>query len=93
VFDEHSSRAQVTTDAPSPVGCSTPADPLAEALLTTLGHFDLEYERELERIRLGSSSEAVKNRVLHRLQEGHRVRREPYVQQLALIRGRAAATL
>ena len=93
MFDEHSSRVDVTTVDNSPVGRSTPADPLAEALLTTLSHFDLEYERELERIRLGSSSEAVKNRVLHRLQEGHRARREPYVQQLALIRGRAAATL
>jgi hypothetical protein len=92
VLDEPSSRVAVTTADTSPVGHSTPADPLAEALLTTLGHFELEHERELERIRLGSSSDSVKNRVLHRLQEGHRARREPYLQQLAYVRGRGAAT-
>jgi hypothetical protein len=92
VFDDHSSRVDVTISDTSPLGGSTHADPLAEALLTTLGHFDLEYGRELERIRLGSSSVAVKNRVLHRLQEAHRARREPYLSQLARIAGRAAAT-
>jgi hypothetical protein len=92
VFDDHSSRVDVTISDKSPVGRSTHADPLADALLTTLGQFDLEHERELERIRLGSSSEGVKNRVLRRLHEAHRARREPYLKQLARIGRHPAAT-
>src|SRR3954454_22542368 len=62
------------------------AQPIAMALLDTLSSFDLEYQQELERIRVGSSPQALKNRVLQRLQETHRARREPYLQQLAQLR-------
>jgi hypothetical protein len=91
VFDERSDGVDAATLDPLVAGPATHPDPLFEALLTTLANFDLEYERELERIRLGASSEDVKNRVLHRLQQRHRARREPYVQQLARIHDRAAA--
>src|SRR5947209_1572104 len=67
------------------------AHPIAKALLNTLSSFDLEYQQELERIRVGSSPQALKNGVLQRLQERHRARREPYLQQLAQLRNRAGA--
>ena len=60
-------------------------------LLTTLSSFDLEYEQELERIRLSSSTQAAKNRVVYRVQERHRARREPYIQHLAQLRSRSAS--
>jgi hypothetical protein len=91
VLDEHSNWVDAATSDTSVAGCASQPDALFEALLTTLANFDVEYERELERVRVGSSSEEVKNRVVHRLQERHRVRREPYVQQLARIHDRAAA--
>jgi hypothetical protein len=93
MFDEHSNQVDAAISDSSVAEHDSHSDSLVDALLTTMANFDMEYEQELERVRLGSSSEEVKNRVVRRLQERHRARREPYVQQLARIHGRAAAHL
>jgi hypothetical protein len=91
MFHEGSRRFDTALQDTSSVQSPDHAQPLADALLGTLSNFDLEYEQELERIRVGSSPQALKNRVLQRLQERHCARREPYVQQLAQLRDRASA--
>jgi hypothetical protein len=91
VFDERSSRVDAAIQDTSLTECLAHAHPVADALLNTLSSFDVEYEQELERVRVGSSPQALKNRVLQRLQERHRARREPYLQQLAQLRNRAGA--
>ena len=89
MFDNRSSRPNADIQDTLTGGHLAPAQPLADALRETLASFDHAYEQELERIRLGSSPPAVKDRALHRLQERHRARREPYVQQLAQMRSHA----
>jgi hypothetical protein len=68
VFDEHSNWVHAAT-SDTLAGRASHSDPLSQALLTTLANFDVEYEQELERVRVGSSSEEVKKRVVHRLRE------------------------
>jgi hypothetical protein len=91
MFDERSDLVDIANFDRSLSERNSRSDAIFDSLLTTLTNLDFGYEQELERIRVGSSSEEVKNRVVRRLQQEHRARREPYVQELARIHGRAAA--
>lgn len=62
--------------------------PLLQSLLATLADIDFAHECELERLGSGSGDPSVKERVRSTLKAEHRQRREPYVQQVALLEGR-----
>ena len=72
----------------SPRTYSPDLQPLLQSLLCTLADIEFDYERELERVSGSSSDSRVKVLVLEKLRARHRERREPYVQQLALLQDR-----
>lgn len=62
--------------------------PLLQSLLATLADIDFEYERERERVSKAAPDVNLKIRVLEKLRAQHQERREPYIQQLAVLQGR-----
>jgi hypothetical protein len=62
--------------------------PLLQSLLATLANIDFEYERERERFSDRTMDMALKARVLEKIKQQHRERREPYVQQLSVLQDR-----
>ena len=59
--------------------------PLMQSLLATLANLDAEHEHEIGRITRSSTPASLKPHLLAKLNERHRERREPYVQQLAIL--------
>ena len=72
---------------------NTQAWSVIQSLLATLANIDLEYERETQRVARSATQASVKVHVLERLKQRHRERREPYVQQVALLEQRMRAPL
>ena len=72
----------------SPRMYSPSLQPLLQSLLATLANIDFEYERERERLSDRTMDMALKARVLEKLEQQHRERREPYVQQLSVLQDR-----
>jgi hypothetical protein len=65
-------------------GMDGPRDELLrQGLIDARVDLDLEYEREREVLRRSSLSAALKTRLLTKLKDQYRVRRQPYMQQLA----------
>ncbi len=62
--------------------------PLIQSLLATLADFDLEYEHERDKINTRMTDINLKIRMLEKLKQNHRQRREPYLQQLAILQER-----
>jgi hypothetical protein len=62
--------------------------PLLQSLLSTLTNLDFEYDREREKLSRTITDVNLKIRVLEKLKQKHRERREPYIQQLALLQDR-----
>jgi hypothetical protein len=62
---------------------------LLHSIQSVLHQIDEEYEREREKLSRTLPDASVKARVLTMLKERHRERREPYIQQLAALQGRA----
>ena len=62
--------------------------PLLQSLLATLADIDFDYEQERERLSSNSSNSNIKIRALEKLKARHRERREPYIQQLAILQQR-----
>ena len=62
--------------------------PLLQSLLGTLADIDFEYERERDYISSRTMDTNLKIRLLEKLKQHHRERREPYLQQLALLHER-----
>jgi len=62
--------------------------PLLQSLLATLADIDFEYERERDTISTRTADMNLKIRLLEKLREHHRERREPYIQQLAILQER-----
>ncbi|MCG7391809.1 hypothetical protein MHY87_02680 [Microvirga sp. ACRRW] len=62
--------------------------PLYHSLLTTLTNLDFAYEREREQLNLSALNAKDHARALMKLQENHRERRLPYLQQLAILQER-----
>ena len=59
--------------------------PLLQSLLATLADIDFAYEREREKLSNSSEDTALKKRVLEKIRQQHRERREPYIQQLTVL--------
>ena len=62
--------------------------PLLQSLLATLADIDFEYERECDTINGRTMDLNLKIRLLEKLKQHHRQRREPYLQQLAILQER-----
>jgi hypothetical protein len=62
--------------------------PLLQSLLGTLADIDFEYERECDNINGRTMDMNLKIRLLEKLKQHHRQRREPYLQQLAILHER-----
>jgi hypothetical protein len=77
-----------TEQVPPPRMYSPTLQPLLQSLLATLANMDFEYERERDRLSASARDANLKVRVLEKLKRQHRERREPYVQQLAILQER-----
>ncbi|MBD2749048.1 hypothetical protein IC232_20375 [Microvirga sp. BT688] len=62
--------------------------PLLQSLLATLADLDFDYEQEREKLSSTSPDATIKDRALEKLKNRHRERREPYIQQLAILQKR-----
>jgi len=62
--------------------------PLLQSLLATLADIDFDYEQEREKLCSTSPNSNLKIRALEKLKARHRERREPYIQQLAVLQQR-----
>jgi hypothetical protein len=62
--------------------------PLLQSLLGTLADIDFEYERERDNVNGRAMDMNLKIRLLEKLKQHHRQRREPYLQQLAILQER-----
>ncbi|WP_114948743.1 hypothetical protein [Microvirga calopogonii] len=67
---------------------SSDLQPLLQSLLGTLADIDFEYERECDHINCRTMNVNLKIRLLEKLKQHHRLRREPYLQQLAILQER-----
>jgi hypothetical protein len=59
--------------------------PLLQALLSALADIDFDYEIERDRLSNTSPDNDLKTKALEKLKARHRARREPYIQQLAVL--------
>jgi hypothetical protein len=62
--------------------------PLLQSLLATLADLDFDYEKEREKLSSTSPDTNIRIRALEKLKNRHRERREPYIQQLAILQKR-----
>jgi hypothetical protein len=71
----------------APSSCmDAPEDEVSrQVLIDVLVDLDLEYEREREVLRRSSLGDMPKTRPLTRLKDQYRIRRQPYMQQLAAL--------
>jgi hypothetical protein len=66
--------------------------PLLQSLLATLADIDFEHERERDTINSRAMDMNLKIRLLEKLKQHHHQRREPYLQQLAILHERIRQT-
>jgi hypothetical protein len=62
--------------------------PLLQSLLATLADIDFAYESDLEVVQNSATDEVLKRKVIERLQQQHRERREPYIRQITALQRR-----
>ena len=67
---------------------SPAVQPLLQSLLATLADLDFDYEKEREKLSNASPDTNIKIRALEKLKNRHRERRDPYIQQLAVLQKR-----
>ena len=61
--------------------------PLVQSLLATLADLDFDYEQERKRLNTATDAN-IKIRALEKLKARHDERRQPYIQQLAILQKR-----
>jgi hypothetical protein len=86
LFQRNDPSLPVDPDAVLPNQCPTATDPTLSVLLNRLIEVDIEYERERENP-LKDRHPSGRAYRLEALKKQHRVRREPYLQRLALLQG------
>jgi hypothetical protein len=62
--------------------------PLLQSLLATLADIDLDYEQERAQLSNTLPDTNIKIRALEKLKARHHERRQPYIQQLAILQKR-----
>jgi hypothetical protein len=70
------------------IGDEDEVQPLFQSLLKTLADLDFDYERERKRVISSTEDPVLKSRLLSKLRERHRERREPYIQHLTILQER-----
>lgn len=72
---------------------AVPGDPrsLLHSLVTTLANLDFAYGEERQTIGRSIADATIRSLVLERLKRRHWEKRDPYVRQLAVLRGRIRA--
>jgi hypothetical protein len=63
-------------------------EPLLRSLLATLADMEFAHESEVAKVNGSAAHPAMKCKLIARLDERHRERRKPYVQELALLQSR-----
>ena len=67
---------------------SPDVQPLLQSLLATLADLDFDYERERERISRSTEDSNLRVRLLRKLADKHRERRDPYIRHLTALQAR-----
>ncbi|WP_147023461.1 hypothetical protein [Microvirga aerophila] len=62
--------------------------PLFQSLLSTLADLNLAYDRDREKLSESMKDANLRTRALEKLKQQHHERREPYLQQLAILQDR-----
>jgi hypothetical protein len=62
--------------------------PLLQSLLATLADIDFACESDLEVVQNSAVDEVLKQKVVEKLQQQYRARREPYIRQIATLQRR-----
>jgi hypothetical protein len=65
--------------------------PLLQELLATIADIDCAHESDIEAVKASDAEEWLKQTVIRRLEEGHRLRRAPVVRRLAAVEERIRA--
>jgi len=61
---------------------------LLQSMLTTLADLDFAYEQERERVSSSTNDASLRARMLQKLRDQHRERREPYIRHLTALQER-----
>jgi hypothetical protein len=75
----------LSDEAPSSCTDGSTDKPSRQGLIDTLVDLDLEFEREQQALRRSSLGATLKSRLLIKLKDQYRIRRQPYMQQLAAL--------
>lgn len=84
---------RVTERDPQPRVCPADIQPLMQTLLATLADLDFEHECELEKVKNSATDPSVKAKMITKLEQRHRERRQPYVQELLALEARMRSVL
>jgi hypothetical protein len=90
--DDKPRSAQSAQQVAQPRLYSPELQPLLQSLLATLADIDFEHERERDTISTRTMDMNLKIRLLEKLKQHHSERREPYIQQLAILQERIRQT-
>ena len=67
--------------------------PVVQSILATLADIDFAHEKELEKLNQSDLNEAFKLRLVAKLDQIHREKREPYAQELVRLQDRFRSLL
>lgn len=90
--DTQFQKERTNTGALLPRMYSPTYQPLLQSLLATLADIDFDYEQERQRLCSSSPDSNFKIRALEKLKSRHHERRQPYIQQLAILQKRMLET-
>ena len=68
-------------------------EPLMQTLLSTLADIDFEYEYERRKLNCSGADRSLKTMMCQRLEERHRERRRPYIEELNRLHARIRSAL
>jgi hypothetical protein len=88
MLDSQARAVRTDDDDPFPRIYSPDVQPLLRSLLATLADLDFDYKRERERISRSTEDPNLRVRLLRKLADNHRERRDPYIQHLTAIQAR-----
>ena len=86
-------KLRVISSKPQPRVCPADIQPLMQTLLATLADIDFEHQCELEKVKSSATEPSLKAKIITRLEQRHRERRHPYVQELVALEARMRAAL